>query len=124
MSAFSIPAPATAILERLEAAGHEAWAVGGCVRDSLLGLSPHDWDLCTSATPEEMAAAFGDWTVIPTGLRHGTLTVRLEKENWEVTTFRADGEYSDHRRPDQVRFVSRVEEDLSRRDFTDRKSVV
>lgn len=118
MSAFSIPAPATAILERLEAAGHEAWAVGGCVRDSLLGLSPHDWDLCTSATPEEMAAAFGDWTVIPTGLRHGTLTVRLEKENWEVTTFRADGEYSDHRRPDQVRFVSRVEEDLSRRDFT------
>ena len=65
MSAFSIPAPATAILERLEAAGHEAWAVGGCVRDSLLGLSPHDWDLCTSATPEEMAAAFGDWTVIP-----------------------------------------------------------
>lgn len=116
--AFFVPAPAAAILERLESRGFEAWAVGGCVRDSLLGLSPHDWDLCTAATPEEMAAAFEGWPVIPTGLRHGTLTVRLEKENWEVTTYRADGTYTDHRRPDSVRFVTRVEEDLSRRDFT------
>ncbi len=116
--AFAIPGPAAAILERLESRGHEAWAVGGCVRDSLLGLSPHDWDLCTSATPEEMTAAFSGWPVIPTGLRHGTLTVRLEKQNWEVTTYRADGDYTDHRRPDSVRFVTRVEEDLSRRDFT------
>ncbi len=115
---FSIPAPAAAILDRLEAAGHEAWAVGGCVRDSLLGLVPHDWDLCTSAAPEEMVRAFQGWTVIPTGLRHGTLTVRLEGENWEVTTYRADGSYTDHRRPDSVRFVASLEEDLSRRDFT------
>ncbi len=118
MPVFPIPAPALAILRRLEASGYEAWAVGGCVRDCLLGLSPHDWDLCTSAAPEEMAAALGDWPIIPTGLRHGTLTVRLEKENWEVTTYRADGEYTDHRHPDGVRFVTRVEEDLSRRDFT------
>lgn len=118
MPTFPIPAPALAILRRLESAGHEAWAVGGCVRDCLLDLTPHDWDLCTSATPEQVSAALQGWPLIPTGLRHGTLTVRLEKQNWEVTTYRTDGQYTDHRHPDGVRFVSKVEEDLARRDFT------
>ena len=103
-----MPAAAAAILERLEGAGHEAWAVGGCIRDSLLGLAPKDWDLCTSARPEEMEEVFSGWQVIPTGLRHGTLTVRLEEENWEVTTYRTDGAYTDHRHPDGVAFVREV----------------
>ena len=118
MREITMPAAAAAILERLEGAGHEAWAVGGCVRDSLLGLAPKDWDLCTSARPEEMETVFSGWQVIPTGLRHGTLTVRLEGENWEVTTYRTDGAYTDHRHPDGVAFVREVEADLARRDFT------
>ena len=118
MGSFALPAPAAAILDRLEGAGYEAWAVGGCVRDSLLGLCPQDWDLCTAAKPEEMQRVFSGWKVIPTGLRHGTVTVHLAGQNWEVTSYRADGSYSDHRRPDSVRFVRRVEEDLARRDFT------
>lgn len=118
MREIAMPAAAAAILERLEGAGHEAWVVGGCVRDSLLGLVPKDWDLCTSARPEEMERAFSGWQVIPTGLRHGTLTVRLEGQNWEVTTYRTDGTYTDCRHPDGVSFVREVEEDLSRRDFT------
>ena len=107
------------LLGRLEGAGHEAWAVGGAVRDSLLGLSPQDWDLCTSATPAEMEAAFRGLRVLPTGLRHGTLTVfPTEGKPCEVTTFRVEGAYSDRRRPDRVEFVSSLEADLSRRDFT------
>ncbi len=107
------------LLRRLEAAGHEAWAVGGCVRDSLLGLAPQDWDLCTAALPEEMESAFAGLRVIPTGIRHGTLTVfPPEGPPCEVTTFRVDGPYSDRRRPDRVEFVSSLEADLARRDFT------
>lgn len=116
--AFPIPPAAGLILRRLEEAGHEAWAVGGCVRDCLLGLAPQDWDICTSARPEEVAAAFQSCRIIPTGMRHGTVTVMLDGAGWEVTTYRADGDYSDHRRPDRVRFLDRVEGDLARRDFT------
>lgn len=120
MKDFPLPPAATAILRRLEGAGYEAWAVGGCVRDCLLGVTPKDWDICTAAGPEEAERVFSGagWTVIPTGLRHGTLTVRLEGENWEVTSYRADGPYRDHRHPDGVRFLREVTEDLSRRDFT------
>jgi len=118
MESFAMPAAAAAILDRLEQAGYEAWAVGGCVRDSLLGLAPKDWDICTAALPAEMERAFAGWHIIPTGLRHGTLTVRLEGENWEVTSYRADGTYTDHRHPDGVTFVRELTEDLSRRDFT------
>ena len=103
MGSFALPAPAAAILDRLEGAGYETWAVGGCVRDSLLGLCPQDWDLCTAAVPGEMQRVFSGWKVIPTGLRHGTVTVHLAGQNWEVTSYRADGSYSDHRRPDSVR---------------------
>lgn len=116
--AFPIPPAADLILRRLEQAGHEAWAVGGCVRDCLLGLAPQDWDICTSARPEEVMAALQGCKTIPTGMRHGTVTVMLEGTGWEVTTYRAEVGYSDHRRPDRVRFLNRVEGDLARRDFT------
>ena len=105
------------ILSRLSRAGHQAWAVGGCVRDLLLGRAPHDWDVCTSATPEQMKAALKGLRLIETGLRHGTLTA-LTPMPVEVTTYRVDGRYADHRRPDAVRFVDRLQEDLARRDFT------
>lgn len=101
----------------LEAAGHQAWCVGGCVRDSLLGRTPEDWDITTDALPEETLTIFGE-RAIPTGLRHGTVTVRTGNGPIEVTTFRVDGAYRDHRRPDAVRFTLSLEEDLRRRDFT------
>ena len=105
------------VLQRLEAAGHEAYLVGGCVRDFLRGVTPHDCDITTSARPEAVLALFDGFT-IPTGLQHGTVTVREGGESFEVTTFRADGVYSDHRRPDSVRFSDSLREDLRRRDFT------
>ena len=113
-----IPPEIEAILTGLRAGGYEARCVGGCVRDSLLGLTPGDWDICTSALPEEVVACFGEENTIPTGLRHGTVTVRSGSRVSEVTTYRTDGAYSDHRRPDSVRFVSSLAEDLGRRDFT------
>ena len=109
---------AAALLDRLHQAGYAAYAVGGCVRDSLLGLSPHDWDLCTSATPEETLALFGEKQCIPTGLQHGTITVKWKGKLYETTTFRTEGTYSDGRHPDHVEFVPDVKEDLARRDFT------
>lgn len=115
---FELPAGAAFVLERLGKSGFSAYVVGGCVRDSLLGRAPKDWDVCTSALPEEMQRVFADCRVIETGLKHGTLTVLFEHEPYEVTTFRVDGEYTDHRHPDQVTFVREVEADLSRRDFT------
>lgn len=105
------------VLSALEAAGHEAWCVGGCVRDTLLGRAPEDWDVTTSALPEETMALFGG-RAFPTGLKHGTVTVRAEHRSVEVTTYRLDGAYHDHRRPDQVTFTRSLEEDLRRRDFT------
>ncbi len=115
---ISIPPYALSVVERLEAHGFEAYVVGGCVRDCLMGRSPADWDVCTAATPEEVLRVFKRFHVIKTGLKHGTVTVRSQHQNVEVTTFRLDGGYSDNRHPDAVTFVSRVEEDLARRDFT------
>ncbi|MBQ4369630.1 MAG: HD domain-containing protein [Oscillospiraceae bacterium] len=112
------PRGAAEIMERLEKAGFEAYAVGGCVRDSLLGRTVSDWDITTSAEPEEIKKVFSGERIIESGIKHGTLTVRLEDRNYEVTTFRTDGEYSDSRRPDSVSFVKNLEEDLARRDFT------
>ncbi|MBE6919031.1 MAG: HD domain-containing protein [Ruminococcaceae bacterium] len=105
------------VLSALEAAGHQAYLVGGCVRDLLRGVAPHDIDITTSARPEEVLSLF-DGFAIPTGLQHGTVTVREGGESFEVTTFRADGAYTDHRRPDSVTFSHSLEEDLRRRDFT------
>lgn len=119
MERVQMPHTAAQLLRILHENGHEAWAVGGCVRDSLLGKNPTDWDLCTSAKPEEVKACFsGVYRVLDTGLKHGTVTVLADKETYEITTFRQELDYADHRRPQQVQFVSSVEEDLARRDFT------
>ena len=112
-----IPKYVQNVLSALEKAGYEAWCVGGCVRDSLLGRVPEDWDVTTSALPEETMAIF-DSHAFPTGLQHGTVTVRQEHKSIEVTTYRVDGTYHDHRRPDSVTFTRSLEEDLKRRDFT------
>ena len=110
---------ARAIIRKLRECGFEAYIVGGCVRDSLLGKEPHDWDICTSATPEEMQKVLSEYRTYDTGLKHGTLTVRPEDgEAYEVTTFRTEGKYSDNRHPDKVVFVRSLKDDLSRRDFT------
>ena len=113
----NIPKDVAEILRRLNAAGHEAWCVGGCVRDSLLGRTPEDWDVTTGALPEETLALFGR-QALPTGLKHGTVTVRTARGGVEVTTYRVDGTYRDHRRPDSVTFTRSLEEDLQRRGFT------
>ena len=113
-----IPQHALTVVERLERYGYEAYVVGGCVRDSLMGRCPKDWDVCTNALPEEVLRVFKRFHVIKTGLQHGTVTVMVDKQPVEVTTFRIDGNYTDNRHPDSVNFVSRVEEDLARRDFT------
>lgn len=115
---MQIPEVVSQIIERLEQAGHEAWIVGGCVRDALLGIQPHDWDLCTSALPQETAACFPDDPIFRMGEKHGTITVRIQHENYEITTYRTEKNYMDHRRPEQVKFVSNIREDLIRRDFT------
>ncbi|MBR4703701.1 MAG: NUDIX domain-containing protein [Oscillospiraceae bacterium] len=115
---ISPPRDVQAILLRLRRAGYEAFPVGGCVRDSLLGKVPQDWDIATSARPEAVMALFGKSYTLPTGLRHGTVTVRSGGSSAEVTTYRVEGAYSDHRRPDGVEFVSSLARDLGRRDFT------
>lgn len=112
-----IPEYVGSVLWALERAGHEAWCVGGCVRDLHLGRTPEDWDVTSSATPEEVMAVFGG-CALPTGIKHGTVTVQAGRGRVEVTTFRKDGVYLDHRRPETVTFTSSLEEDLRRRDFT------
>lgn len=109
---------AAELLDTLHRAGYAAYVVGGCVRDSLLGLTPHDWDLCTSALPQQGMELFGEEKCIPTGLQHGTVTVKQGGGLYEITTFRTEGAYTDGRHPDEVHFVSDVREDLARRDFT------
>lgn len=105
-------------IELFELNGHSAYAVGGCVRDSLLGSKPHDWDMTTSSTPEQTIAVFKGFRTIPTGLKHGTVTVIIDSHPIEITTMRVDGTYSDNRHPEKVSFTKKIEEDLSRRDFT------
>ena len=109
---------AAALLNALHAAGYAAYAVGGCVRDSLLGRTAHDWDLCTSALPQQVMELFGAERCIPTGLQHGTVTIKYGGQLYETTTFRTEGSYTDGRHPDEVQFVPDVREDLARRDFT------
>ena len=118
MTTIKLDPGAALLLDALHGAGHAAYAVGGCVRDSLLGLDPHDWDLCTSARPEQVMALLGEEKCIPTGLQHGTVTVKQGGKLYETTTFRTEGAYSDGRHPDAVCFVPDVREDLARRDFT------
>ena len=113
---ISIPKHASDIIKTLSAHGYEAYVVGGCVRDSILGKEPADWDITTSALPEQVKALFP--RTIDTGLKHGTVTIMMDKVGYEVTTYRIDGTYEDHRRPNEVTFTSDLKEDLMRRDFT------
>ena len=112
-----IPMAARRVLETMEKHGFAAYLVGGCVRDLLRGKQPQDWDMTTSARPEQVMALFGG-AAIPTGLQHGTVTVRAGEDSFEITTFRRDGDYGDHRHPDRVTFTDSLAEDLMRRDFT------
>ena len=118
MQNIRLDAGAAALLARLHGAGYAAYAVGGCVRDGLLGRTPQDWDLCTSAWPEQVLALFGEGQCIPTGLQHGTVTIKYGGQLYETTTFRTEGAYTDGRHPDEVHFVPDVRQDLARRDFT------
>ena len=111
-----LPKNVNKIIHVLEENGFEAYAVGGCIRDSLLGRTPNDWDITTSALPEQVKALFKK--TIDTGIQHGTVTILLDKEGYEVTTYRLDGEYEDSRHPKEVTFTALLSEDLKRRDFT------
>ena len=113
-----LPENVSSCIQRLEQAGFLAYAVGGCVRDALLGLTPHDYDLCTNALPEETVRVFSQYSLVRSGEKHGTIGVVMDGEVIEITTFRTEGGYQDSRHPDWVRFVSGLEEDLARRDFT------
>lgn len=115
---MDMPKNADIAINLLQSAGFEAYAVGGCVRDSLLGKTPNDWDITTSAKPEDMKSVFADFHCIDTGIKHGTVTVVIDGEPLEITTFRLDGEYEDNRHPKSVTFTSNLGADLGRRDFT------
>lgn len=118
MTEIMMPRGASVIIDTLMDSGYDAYIVGGCVRDSLLGLVPKDWDICTSATPIEVESCLSEYRILETGLKHGTVTILMDDGQYEVTTFREDGKYSDNRRPDSVKFVTDIMFDLSRRDFT------
>lgn len=120
MGRIRIPPTVNKVAGLFELYGYEAYVVGGCVRDSLLGLEPHDWDICTSATPDDILAICAERNIktIETGLAHGTVTVVVDGGSYEVTTFRVDGKYSDSRHPDSVTFTPNLRDDLARRDFT------
>lgn len=113
-----LPENISRALDMLESAGHEAWVVGGCVRDSLMGIIPHDYDITTSALPTETEQVFAGYRLIETGLKHGTVTVLADGSPIEITTYRVDGEYRDSRRPERVTFTRNIRDDVSRRDFT------
>lgn len=115
---IKIPSEIQKTLETLENSGYKAYIVGGCVRDSIMGVTPHDWDITTNALPDEIKTVFSQYKTIDTGIKHGTVTVISENTPIEITTFRIDGKYTDNRHPDKVNFTENIEHDLARRDFT------
>ena len=115
---IKLPKAVETAINKLKGAGHEAYIVGGCVRDALRGEEPHDYDMTTSALPEETKAIFSEYRIIETGMKHGTVTALIDSEPLEITTFRVDGAYTDHRRPEEVTFTRSLREDVARRDFT------
>ena len=115
---ITMPENVKHIVNTIQNHNHKAYIVGGCVRDQLLGIVPHDWDICTSATPEEIKKIFKNNKIIDTGIKHGTVTLLINNDSYEITTFRADGNYSDQRHPDNIKFITNLEQDLARRDFT------
>lgn len=118
MGTIKFPENVDFILNKIKEHGSIGYIVGGCVRDIFLGRTPHDWDICTALLPEEIKEVFNDFQVIETGIKHGTVTVVIDNESYEITTFRIDGLYSDGRHPDNVEFTDKLVEDLKRRDFT------
>ena len=118
MARFNLPANVAYILEELEGSGFESYCVGGCVRDVIRGSTPHDWDIATSATPDDIKQVFNQRKTIDTGIKHGTVTLLLDGGQYEITTFRIDGKYTDGRHPDGVVFANKIVDDLARRDFT------
>ena len=118
MPSMEMPKDILSCIRSLEDAGYSAYVVGGCVRDNLLGLTPSDYDLCTNATPEQIASVFHKYSLVRNGEKHGTIGVIMGKQVYEITTFRTEGTYSDNRHPDSVKYVDTVAEDLARRDFT------
>ena len=116
--AMELPEAVSQCLEQLEKAGYTAYVVGGCVRDHLLGLTPHDYDMCTSATPEDICQVFSEYELVKNGEKHGTIGVVMDSTLYEITTYRTEGEYTDHRHPEQVSFITDIKQDLARRDFT------
>ena len=118
MMDIKLPRAVEIAINKLVTEGHEAYIVGGCVRDALRGVEPHDYDMTTSALPEETKEIFSEYRIIETGMKHGTVTALIDGEPLEITTFRVDGEYSDHRRPEEVTFTRSLSEDVARRDFT------
>lgn len=115
--AMTLPEPVQFCMEKLEISGFQVYAVGGCVRDSMLGLAPHDYDLCTNALPEQICQVFSQFSLVRSGEKHGTVGVVMDNTVYEITTYRTEGGYDDNRHPDWVRFVTNLEDDLSRRDF-------
>lgn len=115
---IQMPKNVELIIDSLTKSGFEAFAVGGCIRDCIMGINPKDWDICTSAIPEQTKQVFKNYRIIDTGIKHGTVTILIDSEMYEVTTFRIDGKYEDNRHPENVTFVSAVKEDLARRDLT------
>lgn len=115
---MKIPQDVEYIIQTLINSGYEAYIVGGCVRDFLMGVSPYDWDFTTDARPEEIKAVFSAYKMIDTGIKHGTVTLRIEGSSYEITTYRTEGKYLANRRPESVEFIDSLEEDLKRRDFT------
>lgn len=115
---IQIPKPVETIINKITAAGYEAYAVGGCIRDSIMGSLPNDWDICTNALPETVERIFEGYHIIETGLQHGTVTLMMNHIGYEITTYRTEGTYSDRRKPDYVNFVTDLREDVKRRDFT------
>ena len=115
---INIPQYAQVAMKELRNNGFESFVVGGCVRDSIMGKIANDWDMTTSSTPEETLEVFKNYRTIPTGIKHGTITVLIDRQPLEITTFRIDGEYLDNRRPSEVSFTRTLADDLCRRDFT------
>ena len=115
---IKLPQEVKNLLENLNSNNFEAFVVGGCVRDSLLGITPHDWDICTSATPQEIKECFAGFTIFDFGMKHGTISVLIGENIYEITTYRIDGEYLNNRHPENVTFAKDIINDLSRRDFT------
>lgn len=118
MKNIIVPKQIMFVLEKIRLKGYEAFIVGGCIRDSILGNTPKDWDITTSALPQQIKEIFSGLTIIETGIRHGTVTLIIDRNPVEITTFRSESKYSDNRRPDSIQFISNISEDLSRRDFT------